>query len=175
MNVIITGENRGLGKNIKNYLNSNDYNIISIGSLDSYSHHLPTILDTADVFINNEYRDKLQTDLFELVYDTWKYEKKTIINILTSALVFGGPNKKYMDDKKDLENKTFEVRTDDKEVRIINVYPNTLESSVTAPNQKLKFEQVSNIIKYLIELPQDIEIFQIGISKTKLKIETQIL
>ena len=175
MNVIITGENRGLGKNIKNYLNSNDYNIISMGSLDSYSHHLPTILDTADVFINNEYRDKLQTDLFELVYDTWKYEKKTIINILTSALVFGGSNKKYMDDKKDLENKTFEVRTDDKEVRIINVYPNTLESSVTAPNQKLKFEQVSNVIKYLIELPQDIEIFQIGISKTKLKIETQIL
>lgn len=175
MNVIITGENRGLGKNIKNYLNSNDYNIISIGSLDSYSHHLPTILDTADVFINNEYRDKLQTDLFELVYDKWQYEKKTIINILTSALVFGGPNKKYMDDKKDLENKTFEVRTDDKEVRIINVYPNTLESSVTVPNQKLKFEQVSNVIKYLIELPQDIEIFQIGISKTKLKIETQIL
>ena len=80
-----------------------------------------------------------------------------------------------MDDKRDLEQKTFELRTDDKEVRVINVYPNTLESSKTVPYQKLKYSDVSNIIKYLIELPQDIEIFQIGISKTKLKIETQIL
>ena len=174
MKILVTGK-YGLGKNIKEYLSTNGYEVDYMGSIDSYSHHLPNVINKYDVFINNEYRDKLQTDLFELVYDKWKYEKKTIINILTSALVFGGPNKKYMDDKKDLENKTFEVRTDDKEVRIINVYPNTLESSVTVPNQKLKFEQVSNIIKYLIELPQDIEIFQIGISKTKLKIETQIL
>ena len=175
MKILITGGTYGLGSNIKETMLDSGYDTHVIGSIDSYAHHLPDTINEYDVFINNEYRDKLQTDLFELVYDKWKYEKKTIINILTSALVFGGPNKKYMDDKKDLENKTFEVRTDDKEVRIINVYPNTLESSVTAPNQKLKFEQVSNIIKYLIELPQDIEIFQIGISKTKLKIETQIL
>ena len=67
-----------------------------------------------------------------------------------------------------------DLRSDDKEVRIINIYPNTLESSKTVPYQKLKFSDISSIIKLLIELPQDIEIFQIGISKTKLKIETQI-
>lgn len=174
MKILVTG-NYGLGKNIKEYLYTNGYEVEYMGSIDSYAHHLPNIINQYDVFINNEYKDKLQSDLFELVYNEWKYKPKTIINILTSALVFGGRNKKYIDNKKDLENKTFEVRTDDKEVRIINVYPNTLESSVTVPNQKLKFEQVSNIIKYLIELPQDIEIFQIGISKTKLKIDNSLI
>jgi NADP-dependent 3-hydroxy acid dehydrogenase YdfG len=175
MKILITGGTYGLGKNINETMLESGYHTHLIGSMDSYAHHLPTVIDDYDVFINNEYRDTIQTELFEYVYDNWKYEPKTIINILTSALIFDGPNKKYMDDKRDLEQKTFELRTDDKEVRVINVYPNTLESSKTVPYQKLKYSDVSNIIKYLIELPQDIEIFQIGISKTKLKIETQIL
>jgi hypothetical protein len=127
------------------------------------------------VFINCGYKDKTQTILFEKVYQKWIYEKKTIINILTSALIFGGPNQKYIEDKKDLEKKTFDLRKIDKEVRIINVYPNTLENSETVKNQKLKFSDVSKIIKWLIELPQDIEIFEIGISKTKLKIENTLI
>ena len=175
MKILITGGTYGLGKNINETMLESGYDTHLIGSIDSYAHHLPNVINDYDVFINNEYRDKIQSDLFEYVYNQWKYEKKTIINILTSALVFDGPNKKYMDDKRDLEQKTIKLRADDKEVRIINVYPNTLESSKKVPYQKLKYSDVSNIIKYLIELPHDIEIFQIGISKTKLKIETHIL
>lgn len=175
MNIIITGGTYGLGKNINQTMIGSGYTTHLISSIDSYTHHLPQIIDDSDVFINNEYRDKLQTDLFELVYNEWKYEKKTIINILTSALVFDGPNKKYIEDKRDLEQKTFELRSNDKEVRIINVYPNTLESSKSVPNQKLNYSSVSNLIEWIIKLPQDIEIFQIGISKTKLKIESQII
>jgi len=55
------------------------------------------------------------------------------------------------------------------------VYPNTLESSENVPFQKLKFSEVSKIIKWIIEIPQDIEIFQLGISKTKLKIDTNLI
>lgn len=174
MKILITG-NYGLGNNIKEYLISNKHNVHVLGSIDSYSHHLPTVINDYDVFINNEYRDRIQTDLFEYVYNQWQYQPKTIVNILTSGLVFGSPNKKYMDDKRDLEQKTFELRTDDKEVRIINIYPNTLESSTSVPYQKLNYSDVSNIIKWVIELPQDIEIFEIGISKTKLKIQTTLL
>ena len=174
MKILVTG-NYGLGKNIKEYLSNNGYEVDHFSSIDSYTHRLPNVINQYDVFINNEYKDKMQSDLFELVYTEWKFKPKTIINILTSALVFGGPNKKYIDDKKDLEQKTFDLISDDKEVRIINVYPNTLESSTSAPYQKLKFSNVSNIIKYIIELPQDIEIFQIGISKTKLKVESKII
>jgi hypothetical protein len=174
MKVLITG-NYGLGKNIKEYLSTNGHEVDHLGSIDLHSTHLPNMINEYDVFINNEYKDKIQSDLFELVYAEWKFKPKTIINILTSALVFGGPIKKYIDDKRDLEQKTFDLRSDDKEVRIINVYPNTLESSKLAPYQKLKFSNVSNIIKYIIELPQDIEIFQIGISKTKLEVESKII
>jgi hypothetical protein len=58
---------------------------------------------------------------------------------------------------------------------VINVYPNTLESSITSPYEKLKYSQVNNIIKWVIELPHDIEIFEIGISKTKLKINNSLI
>ena len=174
MKILVTG-NYGLGKNIKEYLSTNGYEVDYMSSIDSYTHHLPNVINQYDVFINNEYKDKLQSDLFEYVYNEWKYKPKTIINILTSAIIFGGPNQKYIDDKKDLEQKTFQLRDMEKEVRIINVYPHTLESTKLAKNQKLNFSDVSSIIKYLIELPQDIEIFEIGICKTKLKIDSSII
>lgn len=175
MKVLITGASYGLGKSLKEFLVSDGYNIGELNSIDSLSHQLPIIINEFDVFINNKYENTLQTDLFEYVYNEWKYEKKTIINILSSALIFGGPNKKYIEDKKHLEDKTFQLRTFDKEVRVINVYPNTLESSYSVDNQKLKFSDVSNIVKWIITLPHDIEIFEIGISKTKLKIENTLL
>lgn len=174
MKILITG-NYGLGKSITDFLIKNSHEVTTISLIDLYSNNLTNIINNHDVFINNEYNDTIQTKLFEMVYNNWKYENKTIVNILTSALIFGGTNKKYIDDKRDLESKTFEVRTDDKDVRVINVYPNTLESTKTAPNKKLKYQEVSDIIKFVIELPQDIEIFQIGISKTKLKIDTSII
>ncbi len=174
MKILISG-NYGLSKNIKELFLLNGYEVSTISSSELSSFFLKNNIYEFDVFINSEYKDRLQTELFEFVYDKWKYEKKTIINILTSALIFDGPNKKYIDDKKDLENKTIEMRTSDKEVRIINVYPNTLESTITATNQKLNYSDVSNIIKYAIELPHDIELFEIGISKTKLKIEQSLI
>jgi len=174
MKILVTG-NYGLGKNIKDHLSSNGHKADSLSTTDSYAHYFSNVINEYDVFINNEYKDKLQSDLFELVYKEWKYKPKTIINILTSALIFGGPNQKYIEDKKHLEQKTFELRDIEKEVRIINVYPNTLESAKLVKNQKLKFSEVSNIIKFVIELPHNIEIFQIGISKTRLKLDTSLI
>jgi hypothetical protein len=153
----------------------NGYEIGELNSIDALSHQLPGIVNEFDVFINNKYSNTLQSDLFEYVFNKWKYEKKTIVNILSSALIFDGPNKQYIEDKRHLENKTFQLRTFDKEVRIINVYPNTLESSYSVNNQKLKFSEVYSVINWVINLPHDIEIFEIGISKTKLKIENTLL
>lgn len=175
MKVLITGTSHGLGKTLKELLMLNGYEIGELNSIDALSHQLPDIINEFDVFINNKYSNTLQSDLFEYVFNKWKYEKKTIVNILSSALIFDGPNKQYIEDKKHLENKTFQLRTFDKEVRIINVYPNTLESSYSVNNQKLKFLEVCNVINWVINLPHDIEIFEIGISKTKLKIENTLL
>ncbi len=175
MKVLITGTSHGLGKALKELLMLNGYEIGELNSIDALSHQLPDIVNEFDVFINNKYSNTLQSDLFEYVFNKWKYEKKTIVNILSSALIFDGPNKQYIEDKRHLENKTFQLRTFDKEVRIINVYPNTLESSYSVNNQKLKFSEVYSVINWVINLPHDIEIFEIGISKTKLKIENTLL
>ncbi len=175
MKVLITGTSHGLGKALKELLMLNGYEIGELNSIDALSHQLPGIVNEFDVFINNKYSNTLQSDLFEYVFNKWKYEKKTIVNILSSALIFDGPNKQYIEDKRHLENKTFQLRTFDKEVRIINVYPNTLESSYSVNNQKLKFSEVYSVINWVINLPHDIEIFEIGISKTKLKIENTLL
>jgi len=175
MKIAITGANHSLGKNIADTLELNHEILRLNNRIETYTNSIGDLIRECDVFINCGYRDKIQTELFETIFNLWKYEKKTIVNILTSALIFDGPNKKYMDDKRDLEQKTFELRSDDKEVRIINVYPNTLESSRDVLNQKLKYLDISKILKFLIETPQDIEIFQIGISKTKLGTETSII
>lgn len=175
MKIAITGCQNNLGKSLMECL-STKYDIIPLNDkLESYIENIDLKLIDCDVFINCAYKDNIQTILFEKVFNKWKYEKKTIINIITSAVIFGGPNQKYIENKKDLETKTFELRSMDKEVRVINVYPNTLENTKNAPNQKLNFSDVSKIIEFLIELPIDIEVFQIGVSKTKLKIENSLL
>jgi hypothetical protein len=175
MKIAITGSNYGLGKNLSLMLSS-EYQVINLKeNIEKYVDKISEIVNDCDIFINCEYNEKFQTILFEQVYKSWETEKKTIINILTSALIFDGPNKKYIEDKKDLEKKTFQLRSIEKEVRVVNVYPTTLESSENAPYQKLKFSEVSKIIKWVIETPQDIEIFQLGISKTKSKIDKNLL
>jgi NADP-dependent 3-hydroxy acid dehydrogenase YdfG len=175
MKIAVTGANHSLGKNIADTLGSTHEVLRLDKRIENYTNTICSIVGECDVFINCGYKDKVQTDLFEDVFNLWKYEKKTIVNILTSALIFNGPNKKYIEDKQDLESKTFEVRSSDKEVRIINVYPNTLENTQIGTFTKLKFGDVSNLIKLIIELPHDIEIFQIGISKTKQKVEISII
>jgi hypothetical protein len=175
MKIAITGSDYGLGKNLS-WILSSEYQVLNLKeNIEKYVDKISDIVNDCDIFINCEYNQTFQTILFEQVYNSWKTEKKTIINILTSALIFDGPNKKYNEDKKDLEKKTFQLRNIEKEVRIINVYPNTLESSENVPFQKLKFSEVSKIIKWVIEIPQDIEIFQLGISKTRLKIDTNLI
>jgi hypothetical protein len=175
MKIAITGSDYGLGKNLSLILSS-EYQVLNLKeNIEKYVDKISEIVNDCDIFINCEYNQTYQTILFEQVYNSWKTEKKTIINILTAALILDGPNKKYIEDKKDLEKKTFKLRSVEKEVRIINVYPNTLESSENVPFQKLKFSEVSKIIKWVIETPQDIEIFQLGISKTKSKIDTNLI
>jgi hypothetical protein len=174
MKVLITG-NYGLGKSIGDILIGDNYEVSIVDSADLRTYFLPDVMDKFDVFVNNEYKHKLQTPLFNLFYESWRYKKKTIVNILTSALVFGSPNKEYIELKKELEDLSYNLRTEDKEVRVINIYPNTLESSKTAPYSKLRFEEVAKLIAYTINLPHDIEIFKLGISKTKLKISNSII
>lgn len=175
MKIVVTGCDGALGRNICNILLP-DHTVMCLNEKDDNSvNNVIDLIGDYDVFINCGYKEKVQSTLFEKVFIHWKYEKKTIINILTSALVFDGPNKSYIENKRHLEKLTFNLRSGDKEVRIINIYPNTLESRKSLPFNTLKLDDVSNTIKWVLSLPQEIEIFQLGISKTKIDIEKPVI
>jgi NAD(P)-dependent dehydrogenase (short-subunit alcohol dehydrogenase family) len=166
MKIVVTGCDGALGRNICNILLP-DHTVMCLNEKDDNSvNNVIDLIGDYDVFINCGYKEKVQSTLFEKVFTHWKYENKTIINILTSALVFDGPNKSYMENKRHLEKLTFDLRSGDKKVRVINIYPNTLESRKSSPYNTLKLDDVSNTIKWVLSLPQEIEIFQLGISKT---------
>ena len=168
MKIIITGCHGALSQNICNTLMKDNHLVMCLDERDeSNVNNVIDLLSDSEVFINCGYRDNVQSILFEKIYNHWKDQKKTIVNILTSAIVFGGENTTYIDNKKELENLTIKLRDQNKEVRVINVYPNTLETRKSIPYNTLKLDDVSNTIKWVLSLPHEIEIFQIGISRTK--------
>jgi len=174
MKIAVTGTGHSLGKNICEVLGESHTIVHLTGKVETYQDTILDEVKDCDVFVNCGYKDRIQSALFRKVYLDWKYKEKTIVNILTSALMFGSPNKKYVDDKLDLEKLSKEVRCLNKKVRIVNIYPNTLEN--TQINiEKLSFSQVSEVIKYAIELPHSIELFSLGISKTTLEMRRSIL
>lgn len=176
MKIVVTGCHGALAKNISNTL-MNDKNIVLCFDerIDSNVENAVDLIGDSDVFINCGYHDKVQSSLFEKIYSSWRYQKKTIINILTSAIIFGGSKKKYIEDKTHLENLTIKLRDENKEVRVINVYPNTLESRTPNQYNTLKLDDVSKTIKWVIDQPHEIEIFQIGISRTKTKNDSTLI
>ena len=176
MKIIITGCHGALSKNISNVLINGGHSILCLDEKsDIIQENIIESISNSDVFVNCGYHDKVQSLLFEKIYNHWRFEKKTIVNILTSALVFGGSNTTYIENKQDLEQLTIKLRDENKEVRVINVYPNTLESRVAGPYNTVKLDEVSNIVKWVIEQPHDMEIFQIGISRTKTKNDKQLI
>lgn len=168
MKIAITGKDGYLGKAIIEYLQKDHFIVPLSSNITSIKNTITSRISGCDVFINVAYKDRAQSTIFENVYNHWKYKDKTIINILTSSLIFGGPNKKYIADKKHLENLSISLRNEDKKVRITNIYPNTLEHSKVFKYNKLKLEDIAKTIEYVISLPQEVEIFSLGISRTTL-------
>lgn len=175
MKIAITGCNHGLGRGVAEYLTPYHSLVCLEDRIETYPSRILKLIDDCDVFINCAYKDKIQVDLLDEVYGEWKYKKKTIINILTSAIFFDSPNKEYVNNKEALNSSAFTKYSSDKTVRIINIYPNTLENTKNIPLQKLQFNDVAKVIKYAIELPQDIELFSIGLQKTTKDIPHSIL
>lgn len=175
MKIAITGCNHGLGRGIAQYLSPYHSVLCLEDRIETYPERILSLIDHCDVFINCAYKDTVQVNLLDEVYEGWKYREKTIVNILTSAIFFDSPNKEYVHNKQVLNSSAFKKYTSDKTVRIINLYPNTLENTKNIPIQKLLFEDVAKVIKYAIELPQDIELFSIGLQKTTKDIPNSIL
>lgn len=168
----ITGCTKNLGRFLCDEL-SKDHDIIEL-SLRNFDGIIEQV-NKMDVFINNSYHPTLQNKIFHHVFNDWKYEDKTIINILTSAVFNGGSLDEYRKNKTKIQKDSIKLSTPDKKVRVINVYPNTLEHNQRIYGNKLKHREVFDTINYAINLPQETELSHICISKTTFQIPKKTL
>jgi hypothetical protein len=171
MKIGITGHTKFLGKKLFELLSennevfgfsrSNGYNI------ENYEKILEKVYEM-DVFINNTYHPTLQQEIFEKLFEMWKNEKKTIFNILTSAIFNGGSFDDYRESKINLQKSSINLigKNLDKKVRVVNLYPNTMEHNKRVPFNKLNFSELCDIIKFQLDLPQGLELSHLCISRT---------
>jgi NADP-dependent 3-hydroxy acid dehydrogenase YdfG len=168
MKIAVTGTSSGFGRFLINSLD----NSYGVSLRDSIEDIVPKILP-ADIFINQAYsKDTKQSDLFYKVFNLWVDKNKTIINIGTSA-IFENPNFDpiYVSNKKHLNSlaRTLTMKNEYKRVRVINLNPSTLENNKIFNNSynKLKFTNLLNIINFIINLPQEVEISDLTIRSTQ--------
>lgn len=171
MKIGITGHTEFLGKELFNTL-KNDYEVFGFSrsngyDLENYKSFINQINDL-DVFINNTYHPIHQQKLFEELFEMWKYENKTIFNILTSAIFNDVNLDEYRQNKLNLQKSSLKLinSNHDKKLRIINLYPNTLEHNNRFPFNKVKFYEIYDVIKFQLGLPQSLELTHICISRT---------
>jgi hypothetical protein len=135
--------------------------------LKNHKSILSEVVDL-DIFINNTYHPTYQQIIFEELFDLWKYQNKTIFNVLTSAIFNDGSFDDYRESKLNLQKSALKLINSnlDKKVRVINLYPSTLEHNKRVGFNKVNFSEVHDIIEFQLNLPQSLELTHVCISKT---------
>ena len=171
MKIGITGHSDYLGKGLYDFLKKN-HEVIGFSrsngyDLKNYKKILTDVVDL-DVFINNTYHPNLQQKIFEELFDLWKGKDKTIFNVLTSAIFNNGSFDDYRESKLNLQISALKLINSnlDKKVRVINLYPNTLEHNKRVGFSKVNFSEVHDVIEFQLNLPQSLEMTHICISRT---------
>ena len=171
MRIGITGHSDFLGKGLFDLLGKN-HEVIGFSrsngyDLKNYKNILTDVVDL-DVFINNNYHPNLQQKIFEELFDLWKGKDKTIFNVLTSAIFNNGSFDDYRESKLNLQISALKLINSnlDKKVRVINLYPNTLEHNKRVGFSKVNFSEVHDVIEFQLNLPQSLEMTHICISRT---------
>ena len=163
MKVAITGHTKGLGKelynrfdDVKGFSSSNDYDVS-----DNYERaKIIFEIDKFDLFINNAHPMFDQTRLLMEVFDRWKYEDKTIVNIISRAK-YDNISKGFMysASKASLSHLSHNLRFNtDKKCKIIDVNPGLLESDLSS----LTYKEMADIVMWCINQPKHIEIGEIS-------------
>lgn len=171
MRIGITGHSDLLGKGLFDYLRKN-HEVMGFSrsngyNLNNYKNILYDALDL-DVFINNTYHPSLQQKIFEELFDLWKEKDKTIFNILTSAIFNNGSFDEYRESKLNLQKSSLKLINSnlDKKVRIVNLYPSTLQHNKRVGHNKVNYHEVYDIIEFQLNLPQNLELTHVCISRT---------
>jgi hypothetical protein len=171
MKIGITGHSDTLGRGLYDFLKKN-HEVLGFSRSNGYDikryKDILNEISDFDVFINNTYHPSYQQIIFEEVFDLWKYQNKTIFNVLTSAIFNQGSFDDYRESKLNLQKSTLErINSNlDKKVRIVNLYPNTLEHNKRVGFNKITFLEVYQIIEFQLSLPQSLELSHLCISRT---------
>lgn len=177
MKIAITGHTRGIGNAIKNALDS-EHEIIGFSRTNGFNINNPNaIYEQAkdyDVFINNAQFQNFQTQLFELFWEEWKYKHKTIINISSHSKYpetkarFGN----YIKNKQELEQSTRDktlnpdIGAGKFNCRVTNVIVGWTDTDMIKflkHVKKMHPNTVANAVKWCIEQPQDLQIFELAL------------
>jgi len=164
MRVAITGHTKGLGKELYNrfddvtgFSSSNDYDVS-----DSYERaKIINQIRDCDLFINNAHPFFDQTRMLMEVFDEWKYQDKTIVNIISRAK-YDNISKGFMyaASKASLSHLSHNLRfSTDKECRIIDVNPGLLNSDLPS----LTYTEMADIVMWCINQPKHIEVGEISV------------
>jgi hypothetical protein len=171
MKIGITGHSEFLGKGLFNLLKKNhDVSGFSRSNgydLENYKNILSEVTDM-DIFINNTYHPTYQQIIFEELFELWKYQDKTIFNILTSAIFNNGSLEDYRENKLKLQKSSLSLINSnlDKKVRVVNLYPSTLEHNKRVGFNKLEFSEIYDVIEFQLSLPQSLEMTHVCVSRT---------
>jgi hypothetical protein len=181
MKIGITGHTDGLGKSIYDLLKIN-HNMVGMSRTNGYdvsntNQIIDNVLD-CDAFINNTYYKQSQTELLSGLFELWKDLDKTIININSSCVYHSSDwAPEYAESKKELRTKMWELvnSTPNKKVKIINLYPATLDSHIGYNDyNKIDINYISKTIEWLLIQPKEIEIREMSIYSTIQKKEYEI-
>jgi len=179
MNVAITGHTRGIGKAISDAVKSLGWH--SLGFSKSTGYDIVTdhkrIADSAqdcDVFVNNAYALNGQVDMFESIFELWRDQPKTIINIGSRSKYYQlgeTNNSEYTKEKQRLHDVTMQkILYAQKQCRIININPGFVDTDMTAhrTESKMSTEQLADIIMWCVRQPHQVEIGELSVWLTTL-------
>lgn len=176
MKIAITGHTSGIGKGLYDRL-AVEHNLIGLSRSNGYNicdqqEKILEKIHDCDVFINNAQDKNCQTSLFNKVYNLWKNDFKTILNIGSLARYQINDVRKsvYAQEKINLNNQAnYKVMSGRKSCRIITVNPGYVDTKVVNENNTqncLKVEEVCDVVEYILKLPHHIEVLEINLHRT---------
>lgn len=169
MIISLTGHTKGLGKEMFDTL-TKQYEVRGLSRSNGWnikdSDKIIDEIKNTDVFINNAYYKDYQSELFIKLFNIWKYTNKFIININSSIVIDKNSDSEYYHNKvkfKAVVDKLI-AETDDKTVKVMNLYPSTLSTNYQYKNlNKIDNSYIISLIEWSLKQPFNVELRDVSI------------
>ena len=159
MKIVITGTSKGIGKALSDKFKIAGWDVIEYDILSGNDITKTSVINKlindckkSDVFINNAYPN--QVNLLKSIYDLWKDQQKTIVNISSACTyIYTKTNypeyfKYYWESKENLNHLTKALQDQTRLPYILNVRPGWTDTdgSKVYNGIKLKPEDLAELI-----------------------------